>query len=225
MLLPLRRRGIAAKLLARVLRNGIDIFGIVGWLSRVNVRFATITSQRARGAAIVDVSMLTSRLRWLRLRWLRLRRLHSKCQNIACKCQNLGCLLIGPMFMHCICHFQLAAKGHHLSETAFEFLDEFCALARGIRFNLAKAEVYSLVDLAPVAGDIETQRTNNDQVRMKDLALIAGDIEVAIRENQRADQDQSRIKSAKQWLQIAYLSDHALLIPFDINHLTPEKWP
>src|ERR1700734_203665 len=208
MLLPLRRRGIAAKLLARVLRNGIDIFGIGGWLSRVNERFATIPSQRAREAAIVDVSMLTSHFRWLRLR-----RLHSKCQN-------LGCLLIGPMLMHRICHFQLAAKGHHLSETAFEFLDEFCALSRG-----TKAEVYNLVDLAPVAGDIETQRTNNDQVRIKDLALIAGDIEVAIRENQRADQDQSRIKPANQWFQIAYLSDHALLIPFGIDHLTPEKWP
>src|ERR1700733_6856689 len=164
MLLPLRRRGIAAKLLARVLRNGIDIFGIVGWLSRVNERFATITSQRAREAAIVDVSMLTGRLLWLRLR-----RLHSKCQNIACKCQNLGCLLIGPMLMHCICHFQLAAEGHHLSETAFEFLDEFCALPRGIRFSLAKAEVYDLVDLAPVAGDIETKRTKNDQVSLKVL--------------------------------------------------------
>ena len=220
MLLPLRRRGIAAKLLARVLRNGIDMFGIGGWLSRVNERFATITSQRAREAIIVDVSMLTSRFRWLRLR-----RLPSKCQNLGCKCQNLGCLLIGPMLVRCICHFQSAAKGHHLSETAFEFLGEFCALPRGIRFNLAKAEVYNLVDLARVAGDIETQRTNNDQVGMKDLALIAGDIEVAIRENQRADQDQPRIKPAKQWLQIAYLGDHALLIPFGIKHLTPEKWP
>src|SRR3984957_9071773 len=90
MLLPLRRRGIAAKLRARVLRNSIDIFGIVGWLSRVNERFATIIPQRAREAAIDDVSMLTSRFRWLRLR-----RLRSKSQNLGCKCQNLGCLLIG----------------------------------------------------------------------------------------------------------------------------------
>ena len=61
--------------------------------------------------------------------------------------------------MDCARHLEVTAKGQHLRETAFQFLDEICVLRLRSCFKLYKAEAYGFIDLAAFAGDMEVAIT------------------------------------------------------------------
>src|ERR1700722_16695608 len=92
-----------------------------------------------------------------------------------------------------VCQFQATAKGQHLRETVIQFLDEICALRLCVCFRLYKAEAYSLVDPAAVAGDIEVAKSGTHR-----------------KTEQRANKDRSRIVLAKELFHIDRVSDHGL---------------
>jgi hypothetical protein len=99
-----------------------------------------------------------------------------------------------------MCHLQATAKGQHFGETLIQFPDEICALRLCACFKLYKAEAYSLVDPAAVAGDIEVAKTGTHR-----------------KTEQRADKNHSRIVLAKELFHLDRVSDHGLFRRFHVE--------